>query len=187
MPKTKSQKEDLLQKYDQIISEGNFVLLKNKTIPANNLNEIRKKLLVNNSNFSIIKNSLFKKALKKAKIMEDKELVGNYVVLKGGNDITQNLKIVDQFKKIIRDDLQLNSKDPDSLINYQAYEWDCAYVQGQEIDKTGVQRLLTLPSYNVLLAQFMSLLNAPLTGFMNVINGNQRKLVYALKSISEKK
>ncbi len=50
-----------------------------------------------------------------------------------------------------------------------------------------IEALSKLPSKDILLAQLLSVMNGPMTGFVNVLLGNQRKLVQVLAAISEKK
>ena len=60
-------------------------------------------------------------------------------------------------------------------------------MDGKVIDEEGVKALASLPSKEVLLAQVLGGFNAPITGFVNVLNGNIRGLAAALKAIADKK
>ena len=60
-------------------------------------------------------------------------------------------------------------------------------MDGKVIDEEGVKALASLPSKEVLLAQVLGGLNAPITGFVSVLNGNIRGLAAALKAIADKK
>ncbi|HOO12400.1 MAG TPA: 50S ribosomal protein L10, partial [Bacillota bacterium] len=61
-----------------------------------------------------------------------------------------------------------------------------AQVLGRQAGQ-GIKSLASLPSKEVLVAQVLGGLNAPITGFVNVLQGNIRNLVYALNAIAEKK
>ncbi len=50
-----------------------------------------------------------------------------------------------------------------------------------------IEALSKLPSKEILLAQLLSVMNGPMSGFVNVLVGNQRKLVQVLASIRDKK
>ena len=50
-----------------------------------------------------------------------------------------------------------------------------------------IKSLASLPSKEVLIAQTLGGLNAPITGFVNVLQGSIRNLVYALNAVVEKK
>jgi large subunit ribosomal protein L10 len=55
------------------------------------------------------------------------------------------------------------------------------------IDAAGVEALANLPSRDVLLAQVLAGLQAPLTGMANVLQGPIRKLGYALEALRKEK
>ena len=54
------------------------------------------------------------------------------------------------------------------------------------IDAAGVAELAKMPPKEVLVAKVLGGLNAPISGFVNVLNGNIRGLVVALNAIAEK-
>lgn len=61
------------------------------------------------------------------------------------------------------------------------------FVEGKVIDAAGVEALAKLPSREVLVAMALGGLNAPITGFVTVLNANIRGLACALNAIAEKK
>ncbi|MBE6928827.1 MAG: 50S ribosomal protein L10, partial [Ruminococcaceae bacterium] len=61
------------------------------------------------------------------------------------------------------------------------------FVDGKVINADEVKALADLPSREVLVAQVLGGLNAPISGFVNVLNGNLRGLVVALNAIAEQK
>lgn len=70
---------------------------------------------------------------------------------------------------------------------YDKLEIKVGVVEGKIIDPNGVQALAELPSREVLVARVLAGFNAPISGFVNVLNGNLRGLVVALNAIAEKK
>jgi large subunit ribosomal protein L10 len=70
---------------------------------------------------------------------------------------------------------------------YEKLEIKVGVVEGKIIDSNGVKALAELPSREVLVARVLAGFNAPITGFVNVLNGNLRGLVVALNAIAEKK
>ena len=60
------------------------------------------------------------------------------------------------------------------------------FVEGEVLDVQGIEALAKLPSREVLIAQTLGGLNAPITGFVGVLNANLRNLVYALNAIAQK-
>lgn len=70
---------------------------------------------------------------------------------------------------------------------FQQFELKAGVVEGKVIDANGVKQLADIPSREVLLTQMLGAMNSPITGFVNVLNGNIRGLVVALNAIAEKK
>lgn len=60
-------------------------------------------------------------------------------------------------------------------------------VDGQVIDAAGVDALANLPSREELLAKLVGSMQAPISGFVNVLQGNIRNLVYVLDAVRAKK
>lgn len=60
-------------------------------------------------------------------------------------------------------------------------------LEGKVVDANDVKALAKLPSREVLIAQVLGGLNAPIAGFANVLQGTLRKLVYALNAVKEQK
>lgn len=60
-------------------------------------------------------------------------------------------------------------------------------VEGKVIDMAGVKALAELPSREVLLAQVLRGMQAPLTGMANVLQGPIRKMGYALEEVRKLK
>ena len=60
-------------------------------------------------------------------------------------------------------------------------------VEGKVIDANGVKALADLPSREVLVANVLRTMNAPITGFVTVLSGTMRNLLYALNAVKEKK
>jgi large subunit ribosomal protein L10 len=61
------------------------------------------------------------------------------------------------------------------------------FVEGEVIDEQRVNYLATLPSKEELVAKVLGSLNAPISGLVNVLNGNLRGLACVLQAIHDKK
>jgi large subunit ribosomal protein L10 len=70
---------------------------------------------------------------------------------------------------------------------FEKLELKVGVVEGKIIDVNGISALANLPSREVLIAKVLGGFNAPITGFVNVLNGNMRGLVVALNAIAEQK
>jgi large subunit ribosomal protein L10 len=60
-------------------------------------------------------------------------------------------------------------------------------LEGKFIDASGVKSLASLPSKQELLAKVVGSLNAPVSGFVNVLAANIRNFVSVLSNIKDKK
>lgn len=60
-------------------------------------------------------------------------------------------------------------------------------VEGKVVDQAGIIALASLPSREVLLAQVLRGMQAPLTGMANVLQGPIRKMGYALEEVRKLK
>ena len=69
---------------------------------------------------------------------------------------------------------------------YEALEIKSGFVDGKVISISEIKDLADLPSREVLVAKALGGLNAPISGFANVLNANLRGLVIALNAIAEK-
>lgn len=91
--------------------------------------------------------------------------------------------------------IAFNEKDPvtpakiliDFAKDHKALEIKGGVVEGKVVDAKQVKDLADLPSREVLIAQVLAGMQAPIAGFVTVLNGLPRNLVYALDQIRQKK
>lgn len=70
---------------------------------------------------------------------------------------------------------------------YNNLELKIGVVEGKVTGLEGIKALAELPPREVLIAKVLGGFNAPLSGLVNVLNGNIRGLVVALNAIAEQK
>lgn len=70
---------------------------------------------------------------------------------------------------------------------FNALEIKGGIVEGKVISAAEVENLAKMPSKEELIAKVLGGFNAPIAGFVNVLNGNIRGLVVALNAIAEQK
>lgn len=75
----------------------------------------------------------------------------------------------------------------DFIKENKVMEVKAGLVEGQVIDAEGVKALANLPSREVLLAQVLRGMQAPIAGMVNVLQGNIRNFVYVLDAIRTQK
>ena len=62
-------------------------------------------------------------------------------------------------------------------------EVKCGVVEGKVVDPAAVKALASLPSREVLIAQVLGTMNAPIAGLATVLSGTIRNLLYTLNAI----
>lgn len=132
---------------------------------------LRRKVRESGAQILVAKNTLARLAAREAGITDLEPLLkGPTAIAFGYEDEVSLGKLMTQFQK-----------------EYKTFELKGGVLQGQVMSAEGVQRLADLPSREALLAQVTGGFNAPLYGLVNVLQGNIRKLVYALEAVREKK
>jgi large subunit ribosomal protein L10 len=171
MAKTRSQKTELLNKYKEILKNktGYFLVNSDKTDTVT-VSKLKMELKNVNANYTVLKNTLFKVALQDSdQPLEIQEIDGPTAIIYFDEDPTAPAKLIKEMQK--ETDL-LNAKS--------------GVYEGQFLTEQEVMQLAEIPTKEVLLAQLVGTLNAPLSGFVNAATGNIRGLTMVLKGISEK-
>lgn len=172
MAKTRKFKEQLVKSYREKLTNSKSVfIIKPSGITANESVKIKKDLINVGSSYNVVKNSIFAIALEQEGLpavdsLSEKE----HSVIFSGENISETAKVINDFAK------------ESGKVEIQAGIYQKTYITGEDVVK-----LAELPSKDVLIAQVLNLFNAPLTGFVNVINANTRNLVYAMKAIADNK
>lgn len=144
-------------------------------LTAEGLASLRTKLKEQDSEALVAKNTLLNVAFSKVLPVDvaenlKKDLKGPTLVVYSYKDALAGIKTLVDFAK--QTELPtLNS----------------GVVDGSYTTKARLQELSTVPTKNVLLAQLVFALKAPLSGITTVLGGSQRNLVYVLHSIATKK
>jgi large subunit ribosomal protein L10 len=147
------------------------VLVDYKGITVENDTKLRAELRKADVFYSVKKNSIIRLAAKEAGIDGlDSVLSGTTAIAYSNSDLTAPAKILSKFAE-----------------THEKFNIKAGFIEGKVVGATDVEIIAKLPSKEVLLAQFLGGLNAPITGFVNVLNGNLRGLVVALSAIAEKK
>lgn len=172
MSKSRTQKEELLKKYKDLIeNKSGYLLVNSDKIDTATVTKLKIELKNVGANFTILKNSIFKVALQDSKKpLQTQDFDGPTALISIEQDPTEPAKLVKKVQK----ELELLS--PRNGV-----------YQGEFLTAQRVMQLADIPSREVLLSRLVGTMNAPLTGFMNVLTGNVRGLTMVLKGISEKK
>ena len=131
---------------------------------------LRRKLREAGVDYAVVKNSMLRRASEKVGLSElDSVLEGSTAVAISPEDHIAAAKILCEYAE-----------------KSKTFEVKAGFVEGKVIDAAGVSDLAKMPPKEVLVAKVLGGLNAPISGFANVLNANLRGLVVALNAIAEK-
>lgn len=172
--------EKILKQKQQLVSElsdklsGSIsgVLVDYKGINVADDTKLRRELREANVEYFVIKNTMLERAVEKAGYEELKAcLAGTTALALSADDAVAPAKILSKYAEGSKGKFTVKA----------------GFVEGRCIDAKGVDALAKLPSREQLIAMALGGLNAPITGFVSVLNANIRGLAVALNAIAEKK
>ncbi len=172
-------KEHTLQAKTQVIDEikekisssQSMILVDYRGLNVAQLTELRKRYRDAGVDYKVYKNTMMRFAFKDLGLEDFNEyLKGPSAVAFGLDDPVAAAKVTAEFAKA-NDKLEIKA----------------GIVDGKVIDLDGVKNLAELPSREVLVAQVLGGLNAPIQGFANVLQGTIRGLAIVLNAIAEEK
>lgn len=174
MPKSKIQKQEIFRDLNEKIKKSKSVVFAGFNALGVKDNEIlRSKLREEKSEYYVAKKTLLDLALKENKVeIDTKALEGKVAAIFSYEDEIASAKVLGNF---------LKDKEKEGKIFFLG-----GVLDGKFLSKAEVEALSKLPSKNELYAKLLGSLNAPVSGFVNVMAGNLRSLVGVLKAISEK-
>jgi large subunit ribosomal protein L10 len=170
----KKVREKMVKEMKDIVSgDGGFVLSSVEKMKATDIDVLRKAMKKNGSRYLVLKNRLANIAFKESGIegfeglVDEKKILGIGVIK---DDPVQIVKLMRDFSK-----------------QNKGFNISKGYIEGKVISAERVNDLADLPSREQLLAMLLGTLNAPVTGFVSVLSGVLRSLLYALNAVKEKK
>lgn len=176
MPKNKEQKEEILKSLKEKISQAKSVVFAGfNALGVKDNEDIRSKLRAENSEYYVAKKTLLDRAFQESKIegLKAREFSGKIAAIFSYEDEVASAKILGEFKK--------DKEKKDKIVFLGGI------LDNKLLSQEDVEALSLLPSKQELYAKMVGSMNAPISGFVNVLAGNLRGLVVALKAIGEKK
>lgn len=172
MPINKQQKEEMLEMLkDKMGSSQLIVLADYKGINVDAITKLRKKMRESGSELKVAKNTITKIAAQELGLEGvDPYLEGPTAIAFGYDDPVAPAKVLNDFIK-----------------EHKKLEIKCGILEGRIVESAQIKALANLPSREVLLAQVLGGMQAPMYGFAGALKGLQRNLVYVLNAIQEKK
>lgn len=164
-------KKKLVEEIKEKISESQgIVLVDYRGLNVEEDTELRNQFRKAGVEYKVYKNTMMRFAFKDLGLEDfNKYLVGPSAIAYSKDPVAP-AKITNEFAK-----------------KHKNLEIKAGVVDGKVIDINGVKSLADLPSKEVLVAKVLGGLNGPISGFVNVLQGNMRNLVYALNAIAEQK
>jgi large subunit ribosomal protein L10 len=173
MAKTKAQKKEAFEGLKEKMNDMKSAVFVNFSgIGVKEIDELRNSCKEENVGYTVTKKTLLKKALveKGLEGAEDKEFEGEVATVIGFEDEVSPARLVSKFAK---------DHENMSILG--------GVLEGSVIDSDKVGALAQLPSKQELLAKAVGSIASPLSGMVNVLQGNLRNFVYALSAIKESK
>jgi len=132
---------------------------------------VRKNLRAASSDYMVVKNSILNVVLDKLKLEEIKPHVdGGIGISFSGDDYVATSKVLVGFTR-----------------DHDKFKIKAAVLDGKIFAVDRVKQLAALPGRDVLRAQVVGAISAPITGFVNTLGGIIRKFVYAVDAVRTKK
>ncbi|MFA6322347.1 MAG: 50S ribosomal protein L10 [Candidatus Buchananbacteria bacterium] len=173
MAKTRSQKKDELQSLtEKVKSAKSMVFVNFDSLKVKDVEEFRKKCRAENVGYVVSKKTLMKLAFKEAGIadIDPKKFDKSVGTVLGLGDEVAPARIVAEFAK-----------------GHEAMATIGGVLEGKFVAREKVAELAKLPSKQQLLGMLLGQINAPVSGFVNVLAGNIRSLLYTFNAIKESK
>lgn len=133
--------------------------------------ELRRKMREAGISYGVVKNTLLRIAAQEAGIEGlEPSLEQNTAIAVSPEDPVAVAKIICDF-----------AKENDKL------KVKVGVLDGQVISVEEIKALASLPPKEVLIAKMLGSMNAPISGFVNVLQGTIRNVVYALEAVRQQK
>lgn len=169
---TRIKKEEMVKNLKEkfLNSEGIFVTsFKGFTVAESN--EIRKLIREKGGEFRVVKNTLIRIASQETPVQPVNEYIeGPTALVIAYKDPIEIAKVLNKFVK-----------------DHPSLKIRGFVIQGKGFEASAIEELVKLPPKEVLLAQVLGTLQAPIANFIGVLSAIIRNFLYVLKAVEEKK
>jgi large subunit ribosomal protein L10 len=167
----KSEKEVLIKELSDKFNRATGVILAEfNKLDVETVNNLRKKLREGKVEWKVLKNTLARRAAKGTSVEKiSDEFVGPVALAITYDDVVAPAKILSAFVK-----------------DLETVKIRSGVIQGQKIDKAGVQALAKMPGINELRATILSMINQPATKLVRTIKEPGAALARVVKAKSDK-
>lgn len=172
MAKSRLQKEETLKTLKEKLAQAKSVVFASFAgLKAKEIEDLRSRVRKEGLTYTVVKKTLMKKAFDEAGVAgaDPKSLTGSIGTLLSQDEVG-GAKLLDAFRK-----------------DHEALKLLGGILENKFVDAAGVLALAKLPSKQELLAKLAGTLQAPISGFVNVLAGNLRNLFNVLNAIKNNK
>lgn len=165
---TRKQKQQIVEELtDKLQRQKASVFTDFRGLKVGEMQNLRNKLRETGIEYKVVKKTLIKLALDKAKKETDVSQFENSVALAVGyNDPIMPAKVISNFAK-----------------EHENLKILGGLMEDKSLTIEEVRELAMIPSKNELLVELVNSLKSPINGFVNVLEGNIRNLINILKLI----
>ncbi|WP_136798090.1 MULTISPECIES: 50S ribosomal protein L10 [Desulfosediminicola] len=168
----RDEKATVVSELNDSFSRASFAVVADYCgLKVSELQELRVELRKSDSEIRIAKNTLLKRAAAdtdNAALSDD--FVGTTAVIMAYSDPVAPAKVLAKFAE-----------------DHAKFKIRSGALEGEKLELDGIIALSKLPSKEVLLGQFLSVLNGVPTGLVQVLTGVPRTFGYALNALKEQK
>ncbi|NWF89478.1 MAG: 50S ribosomal protein L10 [Ignavibacteriaceae bacterium] len=169
----KNEKSEIISEVRELLDGSSALFLTNYSgIPVSEITSLRNELRKEGVTYKVIKNTLFKRALKESGKYEK---LGDYLTGMTGYAFASGNPVAPA--KIIKKYFDASKK----------FELKACYIEGQFYDGSKLSELASLPSKGEIVAGILGSLNSPASGIVGAINAVFRDLANVIDQISKRK
>ncbi len=166
------QKKEVVKQIEEKLNAAKLVVFTDyRGLTVDEMNDLRNRLRVPGVEYKVLKNTMTEFALKNTG-HEDvvADIAGPNAVIFSNEDPVGPVKSVYEFIK-----------------QYKKLEVKVGILEGQKLEAGRIKALAELPSREVLIAQVLGTMQAPITSLVYVLNANLTGLARAIDQIREQK
>jgi large subunit ribosomal protein L10 len=154
---------------EQLKDKGNIILTNYSGIRVKDISKLRKTLRSKNADYRVVKNTLFKRALKEVGVEGlDDYLKGPVAVAFAKDDVGEVAKALKDFAKDV-----------------EKFTYSAGYLDRVLYNQDQIKQIADLPSKEVVLAQVMGMINGPARGIAVGMNQIMASLARGIKAVAE--
>jgi len=169
---TKAKKAEMLKNLRERLQKSEAVFVTTfRGLKVSEVNELRKLVRLKEGEYRVFKNTLIRIGTENTPFQPVTDFAeGPTALVFAYKDPVEVAKVLKDFIK-----------------THPALELKGLVMQGKGYDVSAIEQLVKLPPKEILLAQLVGTIQAPLSNFVGVLSAILRNFLYVLKAIEEKK